>query len=219
MHAREALEAAPDIAPAAPVRAARALAAGLSAPIASKTFGDLTQEYAAWFEACAAQPQYQANVAYYVKRLNQGKAVYDAVGKDLGIPWAFVGVVHGMECGFNFAAHLHNGDPLTARTVNVPAGRPKSGTPPFTWKQSALDALTYMGYHDITDWSTPRMLFLLEKYNGFGYRMRRAPTPYLWSFSNLYSKGKFVKDGNFDPEAVSKQCGAALMLKAVFGKQ
>jgi lysozyme family protein len=30
-------------------------------------------------------------------------------------------------------------------------------------------------------------------------------------------KGKFVQDGRFDPEAVSKQCGAALMLKAVAG--
>jgi len=60
----------------------------------------------------------------------------------------------------------------------------------------------------------PRMLYLLEKYNGFGYRMRRVPTPYLWSFSNLYEKGKFLQDGRFDPEAVSKQCGAALMLKA-----
>jgi lysozyme family protein len=59
------------------------------------------------------------------------------------------------------------------------------------------------------------MLYLLEKYNGLGYRMRGVPTPYLWSFSNLYEKGKFVQDGRYDPEAVSKQCGAALMLKAV----
>jgi lysozyme family protein len=41
------------------------------------------------------------------------------------------------------------------------------------------------------------------------------PTPYLWSFSNNYEKGKFVADGHYDPEAVSKQCGAALMLKAI----
>jgi lysozyme family protein len=32
----------------------------------------------------------------------------------------------------------------------------------------------------------------------------------------VYEKGKFVMDGKFDPNAVSKQCGAALMLKAVF---
>ena len=111
--------------------------------------------------------------------------------------------------------HLHNGDPLQARTVHVPAGRAAAGSPPFTWRQSAMDALTMKGFHNVSDCSMPRMLYLLEKYNGFGYRMRRVPTPYLWSFSNLYEKGKFVQDGRFDPEAVSKQCGAALMLKAV----
>jgi lysozyme family protein len=61
------------------------------------------------------------------------------------------------------------------------------------------------------------MLYLLEGYNGFGYRRRGVPTPYLWSFSNIYESGKFVLDGKFDPNAVSKQCGAALMLKAVLG--
>jgi hypothetical protein len=111
--------------------------------------------------------------------------------------------------------HLHNGDPLQARTVHVPAGRPAAASPPFTWRQSAVDALTLKKFQEVADWSMPRMLYLLEKYNGFGYRMRRVPTPYLWSFSNLYEKGKFVQDGRFDSEAVSKQCGAALMLKAV----
>jgi lysozyme family protein len=48
-------------------------------------------------------------------------------------------------------------------------------------------------------------------------RRRGVPTPYLWSYSNLYENGKFVADGRFDPEAVSKQCGAAPMLKAVPG--
>ena len=59
------------------------------------------------------------------------------------------------------------------------------------------------------------MLYLLEKYNGFGYRNMGKATPYLWSFSNLYEKGKYVADGRFDPEAVSKQCGAGVMLKAL----
>jgi hypothetical protein len=30
----------------------------------------------------------------------------------------------------------------------------------------------------------------------------------------FYEKGKFLQDGRFDPETVSKQCGAALTLKA-----
>jgi len=40
-------------------------------------------------------------------------------------------------------------------------------------------------------------------------------TPYLWSFSNHYSKGKFVADNKWSWSAVSAQCGAAVMLKVL----
>ena len=103
----------------------------------------------------------------------------------------------------------------TALGLFAPAGRPLAGTPPFTWCQSARDALMQKGYHQIDDWSVAHMLYLLERYNGMGYRRRGVPTPYLWSFSNVYEKGKFVADGRFDAEAVSRQCGAVPMLKAV----
>jgi lysozyme family protein len=224
MHAREGLPAAPEEegVPAARsarkprARAVRRAARAADPPLAVKDFGQLRAEYEAYYAACTVRPEHAANVAYYVKRLNQGREVYLQVGSDLnGIPWMFIGVIHGMECGFNFAGHLHNGDPLRARTVQVPAGRPPAGSPPFTWRQSAADALTMKKFHEVGDWSIAHMLYLLEKYNGFGYRMRRVPSPYLWSFSNLYQKGKYVQDGRFDPDAVSKQCGAALMLKAV----
>lgn len=223
MHASESLPPAPvekglpkPRTPRVRRRAGRRAAPGVEPPQALKDYDRLQAEYEAYYAACAVRPEHAGNVAYYVKRLAQGRPVYEQVGGDLnGIPWAFIGVIHGMECGFNFAGHLHNGDPLQARTVHVPSGRPAAGSPPFTWRQSAVDALTLKGFHEVSDWSAPRMLYLLEKYNGLGYRMRGAPTPYLWSFSNLYEKGKFVQDGRYDPEAVSKQCGAALMLKAV----
>jgi lysozyme family protein len=184
-------------------------------PINSTRFADLRDEYASFFERCAVRAGFLPNLNYYVKRLRQGEASYRQVEAELGIAWTFVGVIHAMECGFNFYGHLHNGDPLTARTVHVPKGRLASAEPPYTWLQSALDALRLKKLDQVTDWSVPHMLFLLEDYNGFGYRRRGVPTPYLWSFSNLYESGKFVLDGKFDPHAVSKQCGAALMLKAV----
>lgn len=183
--------------------------------LTSTKFSDLKDEYQSCYDRCTTRPESGGNVAYYVKRLKQGQLNYQQVESEVRVPWAFVGVIHGMECGFNFAGHLHNGDKLTARTVNVPKGYPKVGDPPFTWLQSALDALRLKKLDQVTDWSLPHMLYLLEGYNGFGYRRRGLPTPYLWSFSNVYEKGKFVADGKFDPEAVSKQCGAALMLKAV----
>lgn len=186
-------------------------------PISNATrFVDIDSELVAWYAACQIRPERAKNVEYYLSRLLKFKSTYEAVGNELnGIPWQFVGILHAMEAGFNFSCHLHNGDPLTARTRRVPAGHPVSGSPPFTWRASALDALKLKGLHQVPSWPMERVLFELERYNGFGYRLRGLPTPYLWSFSNLYSKGKYVADHDFDPEAISKQCGAATILKGL----
>lgn len=196
-------------------RGARGVETRAQAVVNSTKFAALREEYQRNFDACRVRPEYQPNVGYYVNRLRQGRANYELIQAEVRVPWSFVGVVHAMECGFNFYGHLHNGDPLTARTVHVPKGRPARATPPFTWLQSALDALRLRNLDAVKDWSVPHMLYLLEGYNGFGYRSRGVPTPYLWSFSSLYEKGKFTHDGKFDPNAVSRQCGAVLMLKAV----
>jgi lysozyme family protein len=139
---------------------------------------------------------------------------YEGAGKRTGVPWYFIAATHGLEASFNFRAHFHNGDfPLTRRTRQVPAGRPLVWLPPSSWEDSTVDALRLMGFAGADDWSLPRTLYRLEAYNGFGYRRIGRATPYLWSFSNLYEKGKYVADGSFNANARSRQCGAALMLK------
>jgi len=133
------------------------------------------------------------------------------------VPWFVVGVIHAMECGLSFAGHLHNGDPLTARTRQVPKGRPAAGEPPFGWEESALDALTMPphGLHRIAAWPIERIAYELEKYNGFGYRRFHpgVKSPYLWSYSNHYTAGKYVADGQWSSSAVSSQCGAMVLLE------
>jgi hypothetical protein len=59
----------------------------------------------------------------------------------------------------------------------------------------------------------------MERYNGFGYRPKGIHSPYLWSFSNHYTKGKFTADGHFDGDAVSKQIGAAVLLRRMSEQQ
>lgn len=122
--------------------------------------------------------------------------------------------IHNLEASQDFTEHLHNGDPLTHRTVQVPADRPKAGHPPFTWDVSASDALTMHGFDAIAEWTVPTMLFQFEKYNGFGYRNGHPEvlSPYLWCFTNHYTKGKFVKDGVFSSTTRSQQCGAVALL-------
>ncbi|RZJ88819.1 MAG: hypothetical protein EOO20_12575 [Chryseobacterium sp.] len=131
------------------------------------------------------------------------------------IPWYFIACAHYLECSFSFKKHLHNGDPLTNYTVRVPANRPKVGhPPPFTFEESAVDALKLLKLHEISNWNLPTVLRKLEAYNGFGYfKYHQVNSPYLWSYSNQYIKGKYVSDGKFDSEAVSKQMGSAVILK------
>jgi lysozyme family protein len=178
---------------------------------------ELRAEYQSLFDTCQVEPEKQAEVKSLAAKIVHNQSRYEAVGTALSIPWQFIAVIHNMECSQRFDQQLHNGDPLTARTVHVPAGRPVEGDPPFTWEQSATDALQLEGLDQVTDWSLPGLLYRMEKYNGFGYRIRHPEvlTPYLWSASNHYTKGKFVADGKFDPDAVSKQDGGAVILQAV----
>jgi lysozyme family protein len=176
---------------------------------------ELRKEYESLFETCDVRPERQQAIDGLIGRIVGNKDRYRAVGTPLGIPWYFIGVIHNMESSLSFKGHLHNGDPLTARTVHEPPGRPVKGQPPFTWEQSATDALQHEGADKVTDWSLPGLLYQIEKYNGFGYRNKQPQvlSPYLWSFSNHYTKGKFVADGKFDPDAVSQQGGAAVILR------
>ncbi|MCH4565132.1 hypothetical protein MKP05_18705 [Halomonas sp. EGI 63088] len=180
----------------------------------------LRREYERLFESCRIRPERMAQVERTIDKLIQHRSRYEAVAARRGVPWCFVALVHNMESGGNFNCHLHNGDPLTARTVQVPAGRPTQGSPPFTWEESAADAMALKRLGERTDWSLAGTLFQLEKYNGWGYRRHHPEvlSPYLWSFSEHYERGKYVADGRWSDTAVSRQCGAAVVLRRMAEK-
>lgn len=180
----------------------------------SRDFANLKGEYRRMFRKLQVRPAYQQSADWHLAMIRKSRDRYEKVGAATGVPWHFIAVTHGLEASFNFRAHLHNGDhPLTARTRQVPAGRPSVWLPPSDWESSAKDALRLLGYTGQKDWSLERTLYRLEAYNGLGYRGLGVPTPYLWSFSNHYDRGKFVSDGKFSHTARSQQCGAAVMLK------
>jgi len=127
-----------------------------------------------------------------------------------------IGPIHVRESSLSFKAHLHCGDPLTARTVHVPKGRPTKGSPPFTFEESAIDALTMPPHRldQVKDWSVERILFETEKYNGWGY-LGKGNSPYLWSWTNLYKGGKYVADHVYSATAVDPQPGCVAILKSL----
>jgi lysozyme family protein len=147
--------------------------------------------------------------------ITRNRARYEKVQEKTGVPWFIVGVIHMRESTFDFSKHLHNGDSLKARTHRVPAGRPRTGAPPFTWDESAVDALEMKRGILPSIWTVETALELLERYNGLGYRNKGVPSPYIWSGSFHYTRGKYVADGKYSSTFVDGQVGVAPVLKVL----
>ena len=148
-----------------------------------------------------------------------------------GVPWYFIGVIHMMEASGNQRKQILNGQLWNEKTTIVPKGR----GPWPTWEASAIEGIE--DYRGKADWSIPSILRRLEGYNGWGYaggpakrdsrnkvikedgftlRWPAVNSPYLWSCTN-HGKGvgKYVSDGRYKPDFVSKQVGAVCILKAL----
>ena len=122
----------------------------------------LTQEYIDLFRTVEINPRSFDTVDKAVTDLYDKKAVYESVATPLGMPWYVVAAIHKLESNQKFTRHLHNGDSLNARTVNVPSGRPVEGEPPFSWEESAIDALKRRRMDRVDAWTLPHMLYEIE---------------------------------------------------------
>lgn len=179
----------------------------------------LRTEYETLFDTCVIRPERATEVEALVRRIDSNSSRYAAVASECDVPWYVIAAIHCMESSLGFGGHLHNGDPLSRPTAHVPKGRPP-GPGPFTWEESAADALRLKKLDKWTDWSVAGTLYKLEEYNGFGYRKYHPDvlSPYLWSYSSHYTRGKYVADGTWSATATSKQCGAAVVLRRLAEK-
>jgi lysozyme family protein len=164
---------------------------------------------ARWLKAKITRGQELGTVAARLV-LPTAKVRYQNVQLRTGVPWFFIAVVHEREASQNWNTQLGQGDPLDRVSVHVPRGRG-----PFnTWEDGAVDALVNCQPFAARnkDWSVGPLLALLEEYNGLGYAMRGIPSPYVWSGTDQYRSGKYVRDGVYDPDAVDQQLGCAGLL-------
>jgi lysozyme family protein len=141
------------------------------------------------------------------------KTRYQAVSVRTGVPWGVIAVIHERECSQDWGGSLAQGDPWNLVSVHVPAGRG-----PFkSWEECAIDALVDCSPYAARnkDWRIGATLTKLEEYNGLGYAARRQPSPYVWSGTDQYTSGKYVRDGVYDPNVVDHQLGCAGLLLAM----
>ena len=174
--------------------------------------------YAYLYREALINASRQSEVMKRVEKIYENKPTYMAVEAQSGIPWWCVGAIHSLESDMNFNQHLHNGDPLTHRTVHVPSGRPiadqRLGHLPYEWYESAIDALS-LHYHPMVMDPIPECLQYMEAYNGFGYRKHNVYSPYVWGATSLYTSGLYVSDGSFNALAISQGIGGAAILKGL----
>lgn len=190
---------------------------------------ELMKTYRERFVKMNIRPERLKSVKFITDKVIANKSRYEVVSKATKVPWYVIGIIHMMECGGSFDKHMHNGDSLAGRTERYPPGRPVADPvagpgKPYTWEESAIDSLLHEKLDQVSSWHIESILYHLEKYNGMGYYSSKAniPSPYLWSFTDIYTKGKYkeIKQNGkwisvFDPELVSQQVGAAAMLKYI----
>jgi lysozyme family protein len=174
-------------------------------------------DYSKLYSEMEVTPTILPKAKVIADKIKENESRYQEISNALGglIPYYFIGIIHNMECGLDFGQHLHNGDSLKRRTVQVPQGRPidpPKSSSGYSFLESAIDALKMKGYDKKESWELPEILYRLEAYNGWGYYYKDINSPYLWAGTNLYTKGKYVSDGVFDENAVSKQIGSAVII-------
>jgi lysozyme family protein len=138
------------------------------------------------------------------------KSRYQTVSAVTDVPWFIIAVIHERESSQSWAASLAQGDPWNAASIHVPKGRG-----PFdSWEAAAIDALSECPPHAANwpDWTAGGSLTLLEMYNGLGYAMHGAPSPYIWASTDQYKSGKYIADGHYDPNAIDHQLGCASLI-------
>ena len=151
----------------------------------------------------------KAALEKFEENYEKNKDRYEAVAEKTGVPAELVAAIHWRESSGNFGTYLHNGDPLGKPTTHVPAGINYSN-----WEDAACDAMTRYIDQDKLDKDDVNTYYeVAERYNGLGYRNKGVASPYVWAGSSNYSCGKYVADGQYDPNYVDRQLGVAVMLK------
>lgn len=181
-------------------------------PIKSTSKKVLEPEYIKLFNSMIFSESFLDEAKTIALRILENKNLYEKV--DVNVPWYVIGILHYKEQNFDFSVHLHNGNSLSNRTKSKPKNRPKTGKPPFSWFESAADAIKlksrYSSKKSKEKWSLVDCLYFLEGYHGFEERLQKnRHSSYLWSGSNIRDH----KSDNITLDKDYRAIGAAIILK------
>ncbi len=177
-------------------------------------------------------PQQQRDLDAFTKHYEANKGIYQSISDQTDIPPELIAVQHWREGSGNFNTYLTQGDPLGRPPRQVPTdwydpvtGK-KSQFP--TYQKGEFEKAAVKGLDDKLNRDCQKALGItkdtkdkaamaayLERWNGTGYTDHNHTNPYIYSGTDQYTQGKYVKDHKYSPTAIDGQLGAIPMLNSI----
>lgn len=145
--------------------------------------------------------------------------LYEQISIETGVPPALIAALHYRESACDFGTYLHNGQPLGKPTTMVPKNVNFDNF--YDAAVAALEtAQEEKDFHLSQDSDITSMMTFAELYNGTGYtNYHNMASPYVFSGTNVYEKGKYTSDGNFSSEVIDRQPGVYLLVMSVMNEE
>lgn len=177
----------------------------------------LKDDYVRLIGAAHIRPECEHMAERTAERLLHDKAVYQRIYEQSGAPIAVLMALNERESSGSLHAYLGNGQRLTMRTTIVPKGRGPFPDNIEGFIRGALDALHLDGLDQIAKtlegWSMPRACYEHTTFNGWGYGIL---SPYVFGGTTVQRRGKYVRDGVYDPNVMDPQLGTLAIMEELF---
>lgn len=180
-------------------------------------FEKLEPEYERLASAARVKPDREREVRSAATRLLRDKEIYLRVELATHVPAAALMALAEREMTGNLHCYLGNGQRLTQRTTIVPKGRGPFPDTPDGFVAGCLDALAIDKLDQVwktsKGWTLPRFCYESEEWNGWGYRARGIPSPYVFGATTVQRPGKFPRDHVFDATMMDPQIGTLALVR------
>ena len=181
------------------------------------TFQSMESNYVELNAHASIVPSRERELSIACEGLIRNKAIYVRLGLESDVPPAALMALSSREMNGDIHCYLGNGQRLTMRTTIVPKNRGPFPDTHDGFVAGGMDALRLDGWTEITKqygkWTLPLFAYFTEEWNGWGYRYRRIPSPYVYGATTVQRPGKFVRDGVFDSSVMDPQLGTLAIVE------